>query len=60
MSNSLITKKALAEALKLLMRKTPFSKLSIADICSTAGLSRRSFYRHFRDKYELLNWIYYD
>lgn len=60
MSNSLITKKALAEALKLLMRKTPFSKLSIADICSTAGLSRRSFYRHFRDKYELLNWIYYE
>lgn len=60
MSDSLITKKAIAEALKQLARKKPFDKISIADITTSCGLNRQTFYYHFQDKYELLNWIYYN
>ncbi len=49
---------ALADALKQLMRQTPFRKIGIQDICDLAGTSRRNFYRYFSDKYALLNWIY--
>ena len=52
------TKIALAESLKENMRQVPFAKISINDICEGAGISRRNFYRHFPDKYALLNWIY--
>ena len=31
----------------------------MGNICSQCGLSRKSFYYHFKDKYELINWIYY-
>lgn len=48
----------LADSLKKLMRRTPFQKLSIQEICDEAGISRRNFYRYFPDKYALLNWIY--
>jgi len=60
MAKTDITKRALAESLKALMRKTPFSKISVESICEGAGISRRNFYRHFLDKYELLSWIYYE
>lgn len=59
MSESLITKKAIAEGLKELTRKKPFEKISVSDIASQCGLNRQTFYYHFQDKYELLNWIYY-
>ncbi|MEM1484432.1 dihydroxyacetone kinase transcriptional activator DhaS [Oscillospiraceae bacterium PP1C4] len=60
MSDSLITKKAIASALKKLCQTKPFDKISIADITESCGLNRQSFYYHFQDKYELLNWIYYN
>ena len=46
-------------SLKELCREKSFDKISIADITSTCGLNRQTFYYHFEDKYELLNWIYY-
>lgn len=60
MSDSLITKKAIAQALKDVCRTKPFDKISIADITVACGLNRQSFYYHFQDKYELLSWIYYN
>jgi len=38
MSESLITKKALAEGLKGLMKTSSFDKISIADIAGSCGL----------------------
>ncbi|WP_320127402.1 TetR/AcrR family transcriptional regulator C-terminal domain-containing protein [uncultured Sphaerochaeta sp.] len=58
MSNASITKAALAQAMKECMATTPFAKISIGNICNKCGLNRKSFYYHFRDKYELINWIY--
>ena len=53
-----ITKRALVQALKKRMETQNFEKISISEICADCGLSRKSFYYHFKDKYELINWIY--
>ena len=58
MADSLITKRALASALKFLMEEIPFAKISISDICDVCGMNRKSFYYHFKDKYDLVNWIF--
>ncbi|MDD3277333.1 MAG: dihydroxyacetone kinase transcriptional activator DhaS [Lachnospiraceae bacterium] len=59
MPDSNITKKALAFALKELVETTSFSKISVSDICTRCDMNRKSFYYHFKDKYDLVNWIYY-
>ncbi len=58
MAESYLTKNALAAALKELMREAPFSKITITDICKRCQMNRKSFYYHFKDKYDLVNWIY--
>ncbi|MCC8182978.1 MAG: dihydroxyacetone kinase transcriptional activator DhaS [Clostridiales bacterium] len=58
MSDSNITKRALATALKQLMSEEPFSKISVGEICERCQLNRKSFYYHFQDKYDLVNWIF--
>lgn len=60
MSGSYETKRALAESLKTIMRKAPFSRVTVDGVCEQACVSRRNFYRYFPDKYELLNWLYED
>ena len=58
MADSNITKKALAEALKQLMLEKAFEKISVSDICEKCDMNRKSFYYHFKDKYDLVNWIF--
>lgn len=58
MADSNITKKALANALKELMKTKSFEKISISDICEKCDMNRKSFYYHFKDKYDLINWIF--
>ncbi len=58
MADSNITKRALAAALQELMEKTPFEKIQIAQICDRCQMNRKSFYYHFEDKYDLVNWIF--
>ena len=58
MADSNITKRALATALKELMREQPFAKISIRDICDRCDMNRKSFYYHFKDKYDLFNWCF--
>ena len=59
MSNNSITKDALARALKEILKEKPLSKISIKNITSYCDISRNTFYYHFSDKYELVNWIFY-
>ncbi|MCI2105122.1 MAG: TetR/AcrR family transcriptional regulator [Intestinimonas sp.] len=59
MPDSNITKQALARTMKKLMAQQPFSKISVGDICETCGMSRKSFYYHFKDKHDLVNWVFY-
>lgn len=58
MADSNITKKALAAAMKELMLEKSFSKISVSDICGKCSMNRKSFYYHFQDKYDLVNWIF--
>lgn len=44
--------------MKDLMCDIPFAKISIGDICDRCGMNRKSFYYHFKDKYDLVNWIF--
>ena len=55
-----ITKDAIANAFKELMKIKSFDKISISDITNSCKLNRQTFYYHFQDKYELMNWIYYN
>ncbi len=59
MSEKIGTKEALARSMKSLMTEKSFDRISISDICEGCGLNRKSFYYHFKDKYDLLNWIFY-
>lgn len=59
-SCSLITKRKLAQALKELMKTTSFDKITVADITEKCYIHRQTFYYHFQDRYELLDWIIYD
>ena len=36
----------------------PFAKISIGDICERCNMSRKTFYYHFKDKDDLVNWIF--
>lgn len=56
MSN--ITKKALANSLKKILSKKEFNKVTINDIVDDCGVNRQTFYYHFKDIYDLLEWIY--
>lgn len=47
----------LAESLKELALKHPIEKITIKEITDKAGVIRPTFYNHFQDKYELLEWI---
>ncbi|WP_423188498.1 dihydroxyacetone kinase transcriptional activator DhaS [Alkalibacterium sp. f15] len=59
MDQSIITKKVIAYSFKTLMQKEPFAKISVSDIMKKADLRRQTFYYHFQDKYELIEWIYH-
>ena len=49
--------KRLAESFKELELVEPIEKITIKEITDKAGVIRPTFYNHFQDKYELLEWI---
>ena len=59
MQRSQITEEVLIQSLKKLVMKKPFEKITIRDITDEAGLIRPTFYNHFKDKYDLLETIFY-
>jgi AcrR family transcriptional regulator len=48
----------LAESIKELMEHKSLEKLTVKEVVSRAGVTRQTFYRHFRDKYDLVNWYF--
>ncbi|MDO5812748.1 MAG: TetR/AcrR family transcriptional regulator C-terminal domain-containing protein [Bacillota bacterium] len=47
-----------ARAIKSLIKTQPLDKITVTDIVSQAGKTRQTFYRHFQDKYDLVNWYF--
>ena len=58
MATSLITKKRIAKSFKKLLTEQAFEKISVRQIMEDVGIRRQTFYNHFLDKYELLEWIF--
>ena len=52
------TKELLAESLKELSQVKAVDKITIKELTQNCGLTPPTFYNHFRDKYELMAWIY--
>lgn len=52
------TKRALAEAMKSLMRIKPFEKITVVELVEACDINRQTFYYHFQDIYDLLGWMY--
>ena len=50
------TKSALEESLKRLLLKKPLDKITISDLTADCGISRMTFYYHFKDIYDLVEW----
>ena len=50
------TKRALEASLKNLLAKKPLDKITINDIAEDCGISRMTFYYHFKDIYDLVEW----
>ncbi len=52
------TKKAIAESLKGLMQKKDLNHITIREIIEGCGINRKTFYYHFRDIYDLVEWMF--
>lgn len=52
------TKKLLATSLKVIMLKKPLDKITIQELTEEAHVTRNTFYYHFSDIYQLVEWIY--
>lgn len=53
---SQITKRALEASLKNLLLQKPLDKITINDIAADCGINRMTFYYHFKDIYDLVEW----
>ena len=52
-----MTKQALKTSLEKLLAKKPLDKITINDLTSDCGISRMTFYYHFKDIYDLVEWV---
>lgn len=52
------TKVIIGDAFLDLASKKKPDKITIMDICTQAHISRETFYYHFKDKYDLFEWLY--
>ena len=53
---SQVTKRALEASLKKLLLEKPLHKITVSDITEDCGINRMTFYYHFRDIYDLVEW----
>ena len=60
MGTDRLVREALKAALLDLLETKPIERITVSDITSAAGVGRRTFYNHFRDKNELAAQIWLD
>ncbi|MBQ9609619.1 MAG: TetR/AcrR family transcriptional regulator C-terminal domain-containing protein [Lachnospiraceae bacterium] len=52
------TKELLADSFLELAEKIPINKITIANIVDNCDVTQPTFYRYFKDKYDMIAWIY--
>lgn len=53
------TKLWLSSALKKLSQQKPLKKITVTDLTNYSGVNRGTFYYHFKDIQDLINWTYH-
>ena len=53
-----LTEQAFAQALKEIMAKKSFDKITVTELVQHLKVNRQTFYYHFNDLYDLLEQIY--
>ena len=56
---SLHRKEQMAASLKKLMTRKNLGRITIQELADDCGINRYTFYYHFRDKQELVDWIFH-
>lgn len=54
------TRQVLQQAMNELLKEKDFTEVSVQDITARADVNRATFYKHFLDKYDLLNTVIRD
>ena len=52
------TRYVFAQAIKGLIKVHPLDKIAVTDIVTRSRMTRQTFYRYFKDKYDLVNWYF--
>lgn len=55
-----ISEMLLKDAMKELLKKKEFSKITVKEVCELANVNRSTFYTNYRDIYELLQKVHYE
>ena len=58
MGQDMDAKKIFKNAMVELMQEMSFEEITVQKLLDKSTLSRSTFYRYFKDKYDLLNWYY--
>jgi len=53
-----IMKMWIADKMREIMKYKSIDKIRVTEICKAADIQRPTFYYHFRDKYDLVAWIF--
>lgn len=59
MNASLKTKRYIADRLIQLSDRKRLNKISVTDLCKECDINRSTFYYHFRDIQDVIQWIYH-
>ncbi len=49
----------IADKMRELMKHKPIDKIRVTEICKAADIERPTFYYHFKDKYDLVAWMFF-
>ena len=52
------TKQLFADELLIMLHEMPLAKVRVGELCGRCGAGRQTFYYHFRDKYDVVAWIF--
>lgn len=52
------SKEIIAKSLEKLLMKKNLDDIQVSEIVAGTSLSRKTFYRHFKDKYDLASWYF--
>ena len=53
-----ITKMWIADKMREIMKHKPIDNIRVTEICKAADIERPTFYYHFKDKYDLVAWMF--